>query len=216
MQPTGYVDGRLPVFVFPTSLSFYWDDQSSHKQILTLYNPYDFSLKFRVLATSPNKYIVADSEGSIRPRCCVDIVIRHNAILSSNIGVTDKFRIQTQEYGHSQIYGKRDIISTLYAKKPDATATITAESEQFQQICPQSLGTSHKRQYSINGNRPGENAARFNFLLFLLGVVCLIALGLPTTGSEDTQWPPYLHVSTNQKLIAAYTLGLITVSLFRT
>ena len=41
------IDDRLPVFVFPTSLTFYSNDQSSHKQVLTLYNPYEFVLKFK-------------------------------------------------------------------------------------------------------------------------------------------------------------------------
>ena len=46
-QSPTLIDGRLPVFVFPTSLTFYSDDQSSHKQVLTLYNPYEFTLKFK-------------------------------------------------------------------------------------------------------------------------------------------------------------------------
>lgn len=41
------VEGSLPVFVFPTELVFYADDQMSHKQVLTLYNPYEFALKFK-------------------------------------------------------------------------------------------------------------------------------------------------------------------------
>lgn len=41
------VEGRLPVFVFPTELFFYADEQASHKQVLTLYNPYEFALKFK-------------------------------------------------------------------------------------------------------------------------------------------------------------------------
>lgn len=41
------VEGSLPVFVFPTELVFYADEQSSHKQVLTLYNPYEFALKFK-------------------------------------------------------------------------------------------------------------------------------------------------------------------------
>ena len=47
MQKATLIDGKLPVFVFPSSLTFYTDDQSSHKQVLTLYNPYDFALKFK-------------------------------------------------------------------------------------------------------------------------------------------------------------------------
>lgn len=41
------VEGSLPVFVFPTELVFYADEQASHKQVLTLYNPYEFALKFK-------------------------------------------------------------------------------------------------------------------------------------------------------------------------
>lgn len=38
---------KLPVFVFPEELKFDSDDESAHKQILTLYNPYDFNVKFQ-------------------------------------------------------------------------------------------------------------------------------------------------------------------------
>lgn len=46
------VEGSLPVFVFPTELVFYADDQTSHKQVLTLYNPYEFALKFKGQSTN--------------------------------------------------------------------------------------------------------------------------------------------------------------------
>ncbi len=37
---------KIPVFIFPEELKFVEGDQSSHKQVLTLYNPYDFDIKF--------------------------------------------------------------------------------------------------------------------------------------------------------------------------
>jgi len=40
-------DAKLPLFVFPTSLNFYSDDPTSHRQLLTVYNPYNFSLKYK-------------------------------------------------------------------------------------------------------------------------------------------------------------------------
>lgn len=97
------VEGSLPVFVFPTELVFYADEQASHKQVLTLYNPYEFALKFKgesyicfsthenlplcavvvlpflllvvssVLCTAPNKYAVVDATGAVKPQCCVDM-----------------------------------------------------------------------------------------------------------------------------------------------
>lgn len=48
------VEGSLPVFVFPTELVFYADDQTSHKQVLTLYNPYEFALKFKGQSAVPD------------------------------------------------------------------------------------------------------------------------------------------------------------------
>lgn len=40
-------DRSIPVFVYPTELNFYVATQSSHKQLLTLYNPYDFAVKYK-------------------------------------------------------------------------------------------------------------------------------------------------------------------------
>lgn len=37
----------LPVFLFPTELVFYSQERSSHRKVLTLYNPYSFVLKFK-------------------------------------------------------------------------------------------------------------------------------------------------------------------------
>ena len=47
LQPSHFTDGSLPVFVFPQSLTFYADEQSTHKQVLTVYNPYEFALRFK-------------------------------------------------------------------------------------------------------------------------------------------------------------------------
>lgn len=47
LQPSHFTDGSLPVFVFPQSLTFYADEQASHKQVLTVYNPYEFALRFK-------------------------------------------------------------------------------------------------------------------------------------------------------------------------
>lgn len=58
------VEGSLPVFVFPTELVFYADEQTSHKQVLTLYNPYEFALKFKgQLAEEHVRPVVCDGTG---------------------------------------------------------------------------------------------------------------------------------------------------------
>lgn len=57
-----------------------------------------------VLCTAPNKYTVVDPEGSIRPKFCVDIVVRHSAISPANCNITDKFRIHLQNHTTKQVW----------------------------------------------------------------------------------------------------------------
>ncbi|WAR27920.1 MSPD1-like protein, partial [Mya arenaria] len=121
---TALAEGKLPVFVFPTSLTFYSDDQATHKQVLTLYNPYEFPLN----------------------------VIRHTDICINNEGMNDKFRIQVSEHGQRKIL--------------DTQTTV-----------------------------PNQGVT---------GLVCIVALMLPQQGETTSRLPDYLHLSHNQKLIAAY------------
>ncbi|XP_034739292.1 motile sperm domain-containing protein 1 isoform X2 [Etheostoma cragini] len=107
------VEGSLPVFVFPTELVFYADEQTSHKQVLTLYNPYEFALKFKVLCTAPNKYTVVDATGAVKPQCCVDIVIRHRDVRACHYGVYDKFRLQVSEQSQRKALGRKEVTATL-------------------------------------------------------------------------------------------------------
>uniref|UniRef100_A0A8D2JUF6 Motile sperm domain-containing protein 1 n=1 Tax=Theropithecus gelada TaxID=9565 RepID=A0A8D2JUF6_THEGE len=107
------VEGNLSVFVFPTELIFYADDQSTHKQVLTLYNPYEFALKFKVLCTTPNKYVVIDAAGAVKPQCCVDIVIRHRDVRSCHYGVIDKFHLQVSEQSQRKALGRKEVVATL-------------------------------------------------------------------------------------------------------
>lgn len=56
-----------------------------------------------MLCTSRNKYTVVDPEGKIDAHCCVDIVIRHNAVNNQNVGHTDKFRIQMFQLSSNKV-----------------------------------------------------------------------------------------------------------------
>lgn len=35
------------MFVFPEELEFVSEDDAAHKQVLTVYNPYDFNIRFQ-------------------------------------------------------------------------------------------------------------------------------------------------------------------------
>ncbi|TWW55831.1 Motile sperm domain-containing protein 1 [Takifugu flavidus] len=124
------VEGSLPVFVFPTELVFYGDDQTSHKQVLTLYNPYEFALKFKVLCTSPNKYTVVDATGAVKPQCCVDIVIRHRDVRACHYGVYDKFRLQVSEQSQRKALGRKEVTATLRPSASQDPASPRAQDDE--------------------------------------------------------------------------------------
>ena len=43
----GKREKRLPVFVAPEELQFVGEDEASHKQTITVFNPYDFNIRFQ-------------------------------------------------------------------------------------------------------------------------------------------------------------------------
>jgi len=211
---------RLPVFVFPSSITFFAEDSSSHKQVVTLYNPYEFVVNFRVLCTAPWKYRIIDPEGSIKPHCCVDIVIRHNSIEPSCMNVTDKFRIQMIEYNRSQILGKKDLLVTLLPGKPNNTSTSSQESFQHFASDFPPIATDNetlKTNASLESiSKPGQSTTGSNYIAVCVAVICIIALMLPSSEEKtsDSLWSIF-YLSSHQKMVFAYSLGLVTMVIFR-
>ena len=60
-------DKKLPVFVFPEELQFYSNDESAHKQVLTIYNPYEFATRFQgeTVTTYEHRVLQCDVMGVI-------------------------------------------------------------------------------------------------------------------------------------------------------
>ncbi|XP_060869676.1 LOW QUALITY PROTEIN: motile sperm domain-containing protein 1-like, partial [Metopolophium dirhodum] len=104
---------KVPVFVSPQSLTFSLEDKSSHRQIITLFNPYDFPVRFKVFCTCTKKYTVVEPEGSISASSRVDIVVRHNAPAPAFCDIRDKFRIQMQYYTTKKVIGHKDVETIL-------------------------------------------------------------------------------------------------------
>ncbi|CAH3105590.1 unnamed protein product [Porites lobata] len=214
LQPSHFTDGSLPVFVFPQSLTFCADEQASHKQVLTVYNPYEFALRFKVLCTAPSRYIVVDSDGVIKPRCCIDIVIRHIDI-QPGITQQDKFRLHIFEHGLQDVIGKKEIIAVL---QPSRTEPKQKSKERpSTRRGTQRIGSSSVtvEQFADSGFG-GQNAP--SLWVIMMAVVCIIALMLPLEGDKQRSdlIPQYLHLSVNQKLLAAFILGLITMAILKT
>lgn len=55
-----------------------------------------------VYANQPLKYKVVDPVGSIKAKCCIDIVVRHTSPGVQAVNVTDKFRVDIVEFGHKE------------------------------------------------------------------------------------------------------------------
>ncbi|KAB7502192.1 Motile sperm domain-containing protein 1 [Armadillidium nasatum] len=111
---------QIPVFVIPTSLSFSVQDETTHKQVLTLFNPCQFDV---LLSTAPNKYEITDSSGFLKAGFKIDIVVRHSYPIESNVGARDKLRVEMRMNGNPSLIGKRDISLTLVKELPRAEAS---------------------------------------------------------------------------------------------
>lgn len=203
-------EDKIQVFVSPASINFCSDDTSSHQVAITVFNPYDFALRYKVLCTAPKKYKVVASEGVIKARYCADVIIRHKDICPRYENVKDKFRIQVTKPGEKTVIGKKDVVAVLL---PTADRTQAAE-EAFESVTQQqerlqSPGTGSNRPFtSIETSKP-------SWVVIVATVVCIAFLMLPSKVSEDSSIPTYLCVSDTKKLVAAYILGLVTMYLFQ-
>eukprot|EP00088_Acartia_fossae_P003111 TRINITY_DN11290_c0_g1_i1.p1 TRINITY_DN11290_c0_g1~~TRINITY_DN11290_c0_g1_i1.p1 ORF type:complete len:228 (-),score=62.23 TRINITY_DN11290_c0_g1_i1:485-1168(-) len=219
----GILDGKIPVFVFPVQIDFYLEDQTTHKRVVTIYNPYEFDVTFKVLCNNPKKYAVVEPEGKICGQKCVDIVIRHVAVSLQTVDTTDKFRITLFEEGSNEMLGRKDILAVLHAGNPDPQSNSLGDKQRkaLGGVFP-SLGGGGGHTDGSGGpagqSRDGSNP---NYIACFVAVVCILALFLPTY-CEPNKAPsllqdyPWLHLSLNQKLVFAYVLGLVTLAILRT
>jgi len=235
-----------PVFVFPGNLDFYLEDQTTHKRVLTLYNPYDSDIIFKVLCNNPKKYAVVEPEGRIAAQKCIDIVVRHVAVSPSAVQQTDKFRIQIfEDNSPGEVVGKRDVLATLHPGVPDPSDSRHSASLPHHRANAAALmapqGSSNETGNYANTLNEHSSIGKFrlfnhklniksvisflaygqhpNLIACFAAIVCIIALFLPTEGESNNVMLkdyPYLHLTVNQKLVFAYVLGLVTMAILRT
>jgi len=228
-----FLEGRLPVFVFPTSLVFYSDDPQSHTRVITIYNPYDFPLTYKVLATDPTKFTVTDAEGVIKARCGIDVLIRHTDVCIRSEGVRDKFRVQLSEHKKKRILGTRDVGAMLLPTQDQSKIDSDKPFEEFYGNSASNAGSGARQSYSSSSpQRPSpsldpasssSSSSSSSSVASPVGVAvvaaaCLGALMLPSVGDISPtvfNFPDYLYLTLHQKLLAAYILGMITVVAFR-
>ncbi|MBN3270572.1 MSPD1 protein, partial [Polyodon spathula] len=199
--------GKLPVFLFPHELTFFADDQSSHKQILTLYNPYSFTLRFKLLCTAPARFTVLDAEGHVKPNSCIDIVIRHRDVSPRLYGLQERFRMEVweDEGAGRGAAGSKEVRAVLQPARAEAS---TARTGSTGSTPSRELADSWASARILALQQPGRSQTPgFSVLCVLVGVACVAFLMLPLHGDTSTLVPPHFHVTVMQKLVCAYILG---------
>ncbi|KAF7283144.1 hypothetical protein GWI33_001254 [Rhynchophorus ferrugineus] len=207
---------QVPVFVFPSSLRFFLGSKSSHTQVVTLYSPYDFPIKYKVHchAACWDKYIVPNPEGTIPPQNSVDLVITLKHITPSNCNISDKFKIVIQDSVTDKLIGRKTIESTIFAGEKDNRYHNDDDFE-FQSSVDSSSRSVQGENIirNIHVDRTRSN----NVMSTLIILVCAIILFLPVEpeNNKASSLPIYFHVSHKIQLLAALLLGIFLCILVR-
>ena len=97
------------------------------------------------------------------------------------------------------------VYNTFEEIPPEAEDEDNEDTSRVQPMAMQQQNQQAQDNHNFNGN----------LVVIVLGLVCIVGLLLPLEGTEGTWIPTYLHLTVNQKLLVAYTLGLVTFALFK-
>lgn len=188
-------------------------------------------------------YNVRPDEGTISAKNSLDLIIRvaTDVRLESSTPLKHKFRIQIFHQHTKQQVGQRDVESIIHfgnlpsSREGDAAFSHGASAEPFQQVPSGSLATPKESSSLATGsNSPltifPQTHSQPNYVVLFVAVVCIVGLLLPyrdencksstdsnsnNSSTLESILPTYLHLSVNQKLLFAYTLGLVTMVILR-
>ncbi|XP_076850648.1 motile sperm domain-containing protein 1-like isoform X1 [Brachyhypopomus gauderio] len=193
----------VPVLVFPTELVFYSNQHSTQRRVLTLYNPCNFPLHFKILGTAPSLYSVVEAVGSVRARSCVDIVIRQMDVSQRHWGRRNRFRVDV--WGAEGQQGSREVLTEL---REGSERERGQENPQLRARTALALPSSTSPTFY---NHPRAEST-IQFLMYVvMGLVCVTVLMLPLHSEPSAMVPSHAHVTVMQKLVCSYVLGLLTV-----
>ncbi|KAF8792368.1 Motile sperm domain-containing protein 1 [Argiope bruennichi] len=200
---------KLPVFTTPhQQITFYADDPSSHQQLLSIINPYDFFVKFKILVSPDcSKYSVSDAHGTIKPHHTATVTLHHLAVNSSNIGVTEKIRVFLYStVDRTKVSGKRDLSVVLLDSAPKES-----QRSNLITLCviPIILGIL---VFSMTTGERSNNKALY-IIAIILGI---LVLAMPKEGDVNEYFPNILPRPTSEmKQMACFLLGILCTLLFQ-
>lgn len=234
--------GKKGIYVHPNSFQFFTDDVNTHRQTISIYNPYEKTIKYKVLSTAPKRYLVDEPEGFIKSKSLIELTIRHhNSSFSDNS--KDKLRIQIYELStnnnvSSNMIFKRDLPLDSIVSRADFLASSYRESEGASDLGEYSSTFAHgnnlnsmlgftnsihvpKARTSLEQNRKNtvvnnENTeSSVNYLIIFIGLICLTLIFLPSAGSTESSIPVYMHMTFEAKLFASFVLGMVTMVILK-
>eukprot|EP00696_Hemimastix_kukwesjijk_P005480 gnl/Hemi2/16918_TR5620_c0_g1_i1.p1 gnl/Hemi2/16918_TR5620_c0_g1~~gnl/Hemi2/16918_TR5620_c0_g1_i1.p1 ORF type:complete len:237 (+),score=43.03 gnl/Hemi2/16918_TR5620_c0_g1_i1:399-1109(+) len=100
---------KIPCLVLPAALNFLVDAKGMAMQTLTLYNPYDFVLHYKVLSTTTQLYHLKEPTGTLRANSSIDLVLRFQG---PNTIRTDKFLVEVRD-AKSEFLGKKVVVCNV-------------------------------------------------------------------------------------------------------
>eukprot|EP00106_Octopus_bimaculoides_P022445 XP_014789887.1 PREDICTED: motile sperm domain-containing protein 1-like [Octopus bimaculoides] len=137
-------------------------------------------------------------------------VVKHRQLIKSNEEVKDKFLIHIYHHGKNRkTLGKREISATLYSTR----VSLGSRLEDNFQALPNGGKVELKQRLVTDDQTLTKWPSMF---LISLSMICIAVLMLPNEGTTpDTMVPSFLRVTVNQKCVAAYVLGAITMILLK-
>ncbi|CAP34721.2 Protein CBG16873 [Caenorhabditis briggsae] len=205
---SGADEDALPVLLSTTELQFRYSEKSLAK-IVTLYNPFGHAITYKILCTATRNYTVNETTGTLQAKCRLDIVVR--CIQRLPVGNIDKLKIEIAKKGAPSSCGSTVLnLLTVSSDAPDQ------EGQQVQRPAP--APPANQMTSSMMSDRGNDRNPHNMWLWVLIGMCCAFALLCPTIGDADldkSSIPPTFHLTSQQKLVAAYILGIISALVLR-
>ena len=126
-----------------------------------------------------------------------------------NGSAQDRFRFRISELSNrSNVLGEREVPVILVPERaaPNREPPRTPALPNLRPVTRAPVNTDE--------DIGGENQP--NVYILIIGLVCLLGLCLPTHGDGSVSWvAQHATLTVNQKLIAAFVLGMVTMVVFR-
>ncbi len=224
------MSGSLPCLVQPTALDFGDSEEvrtpmvrsgtsttrqrltrvcgrQDRMQTLTIFNPHDFPLDFRLLSTAPDVYTVRERAGTIRPRHKKEVVLRLRRVPLDAPRTDDKFRVEVSDINNTMV-GRTVVDASAHPSRKvsfhDGGSGSDNEAAAAEPPSPSSAGVQVQRVRSVP--RPpaaSQQPVGPSFLVSLLPVLlgaAVVLLGFDTTDAASAS-----------RLLAAFFLGAAVV-----